>query len=365
MPKEIQQRASFNIIRYANCWEDTEILIKALDIKQETRCLSIASAGDNSFGLLSQNPELIVAVDLNPTQLACVELRKIAFAELEYEDVLAFLGFIKSDERLNNYNRIKKYLSNNVAEFFDENPNLIANGLIHQGKFENYFRMFRNHILPLVHNQKCIKELLLEKTEDQKVQFFNKKWNTLRWRLLFRLFFNRFMMGRLGRDKEFFKYVDSYIISDNIARRVKHALTVLETHNNPYLTYILTGEYEQALPFYIRKENFHKTRENLDKLQLFNGTVTDAIKHYGGGFNAFNLSDIFEYMDDKLFLKVVNDILQESEKGSRLAYWNMMAHRKISDKLPQKVNYLQELSENLFYQDKAFFYKSFYVEEVR
>ena len=31
MPKAIQDRASFEIIRYANVWEDADILCRALD----------------------------------------------------------------------------------------------------------------------------------------------------------------------------------------------------------------------------------------------------------------------------------------------------------------------------------------------
>ena len=44
----IQNRAAFDLVRYANCWEDADILLEALAVKQGDRCLSIASAGDNS-----------------------------------------------------------------------------------------------------------------------------------------------------------------------------------------------------------------------------------------------------------------------------------------------------------------------------
>ncbi|MGV2481690.1 UNVERIFIED_CONTAM: DUF3419 family protein, partial [Salmonella enterica subsp. enterica serovar Weltevreden] len=43
------QHVDFNLIRYANCWEDADILSEALDIPTGKRILSIASAGDNSF----------------------------------------------------------------------------------------------------------------------------------------------------------------------------------------------------------------------------------------------------------------------------------------------------------------------------
>ena len=71
--------------------------------------------------------------------------------------------------------------------------------------------------------------------------------------MLFRVFFSRFVMGRLGRDPEFFRYVEGSV-SDRILSRTRHALTVLPTHANPFLAYILTGNYGDALPRYLRPE---------------------------------------------------------------------------------------------------------------
>jgi S-adenosylmethionine-diacylglycerol 3-amino-3-carboxypropyl transferase len=101
----IDKRANLNIIRYANCWEDADVLLKAINPKQNGYYLSIASAGDNTFSLLSKNPSLVLAIDLNSTQLFCVELKKAAFKNLAYEEVLQFLGVHESDNRKNYYSQ--------------------------------------------------------------------------------------------------------------------------------------------------------------------------------------------------------------------------------------------------------------------
>ena len=41
MGKEIQERAKFNKIRYANCWEDPELLIEAFDIQSNSIVVQI------------------------------------------------------------------------------------------------------------------------------------------------------------------------------------------------------------------------------------------------------------------------------------------------------------------------------------
>ena len=53
-----------------------------------------------------------------------------------------------------------------------------------------------------------------------------------------------------------------------------------------------------------------------------------------------------------------------SNRGARLAYWNMLAPRSRPENLASEIQPLRELSESLFKQDKAFFYSAFIVEET-
>ena len=149
-----KQKDIFSFIRYSNCWEDSAVLRKALQIKSGQRGLSIASAGDNTLSLLLDDPSEIIAFDLNPTQLFCVELKMAAFRELSYEEVLGFLGVYDSDNRLALYQKIKKHLSIDASAYFDANLNLISDGIIHIGKFERYFRLFKRYIVPLFTSHK-------------------------------------------------------------------------------------------------------------------------------------------------------------------------------------------------------------------
>ena len=56
MGSEVQAKADFTGIRYAQCWEDADLLVEALDVKPGDVCLSIASAGDNALALLTRHP---------------------------------------------------------------------------------------------------------------------------------------------------------------------------------------------------------------------------------------------------------------------------------------------------------------------
>ncbi len=306
----IENRANFTIIRYANCWEDADILVKALSIKQGGNFLSIASGGDNSFALLVNNPSQVLAIDLNPSQLACVELKKEAFRTLSHREVLQFLGVLPCDERKAVYSQLRTKLSTDAKGFWDQHLDFIEKGIIHVGKFENYFKLFRTRCLPLIHSPKRIQKLMEPKDQKAREEFYHKKWNNIRWKLLFKLFFSKRLMGKLGRDREFFKYVKTSV-SSRILTRATYGLSILPIDTNPYIEYILTGNFERNLPFYLREENFEAIRQNLDKLVLFEGGLNEVFEAYPSlKFDAFNLSDIFEYMSPEQYAEELKRILQ-------------------------------------------------------
>ena len=45
------QNVRFDYIRYANCWEDADVLLEALQPNSTSEIISIGSAGDNCFAL--------------------------------------------------------------------------------------------------------------------------------------------------------------------------------------------------------------------------------------------------------------------------------------------------------------------------
>lgn len=365
MPSEVAARADFSIIRYAQVWEDADVLLDALAIQPDDECLSIASAGDNALAMLARGPRRVVAVDLNPAQLACLILRVAAFRQLEHREILELIGSVASERRSALYARLRTHLPPDVCQFWDSRPELVHAGIGTGGKFENYFRIFRERVLPLVHSRATIEDLLKFRDIEQRKIFYDERWNTWRWRMLFRLFFSRTMMGSMGRDPSFFRYVEGSV-ADKILLRTHHALTGLDPSSNPYLQWILTGTHGALLPFYLRLENFDAIRQNLDRLEWHLGSIEDFLSGTKkGALSKFNLSDIFEYLSLENTHQLLKRIAASARKGGRLAYWNMLAPRSAGEALQDQLSNLPALSNRLHREDKAFFYSAFVVEEVR
>jgi S-adenosylmethionine-diacylglycerol 3-amino-3-carboxypropyl transferase len=361
--QSVAGRVAFDFIRYANCWEDADVLCAALTPSAGKRILSIASAGDNALALLAEGAE-VVAADLSRPQLACLELRCAAFRRLDYAQVLAFLGVRAADGRPETYLRLQADLSPAARSFWDGHPAFIAAGILHTGKMEAYFRLFRRWVLPCIHSRPMVDRLFEPKDRGARDVFWTS-WNNRRWRWLFGLFFNRFLMGRLGRDPEFFRYVETGV-AQHFLERARHGLTVLPTHTNPFLDYIAYGNFTRTLPRYLRREQFDKVRSGLDRLTLYHGSIEQAGQaHRRDGFDAFNLSDIFEYLDASAARELYAALVAVATPGARLAYWNTLVPRGRPEELAARVQPLADLSRDLFERDLAFFYGAFHVDEVR
>ena len=356
----IAARAAFDFIRYASVWEDADVLCEALTpVGRGGRLLSIASAGDNALALLTLDPAEVWAVDLSQAQLACVALRVAAFEALDHDALLAFLGVNPADDRLATYRRLRARLPQEDTAFWDAHPDLVRRGVIHGGKFERYFHVFRRWVLPWVHSRGSVEALLAPRALADQERFYAQRWDTWRWRALFRVFFSRAVMGRMGRDPEFFAHVDGPV-ADRILSRTRYAMTAISTAENPYLAYTLGGNFRAgALPRYLERRHFESIRARLGRLRLARVPADQA----EGRLDGFNLSDIFEYMAPAEHERCYLRLLGLARPGARLVYWNMLAPRAMPAAAAGQARELTELATALHARDRAWFYQRLHVDE--
>ncbi len=356
--------ANFGFVRYANCWEDPRLLIGALQPATGKRILSIASAGDNALALLASGAT-VVAADLNPAQIACTELRLAAIRALDQPAFLRFSGIVPANDRVRTYQVVRPSLAGHARRYWDTHGADLVAGFIHAGKFERYFRLFRTCILPLIHHRATIEALLQPKELAARRRFYTETWDNRRWQLLFRVFFGRRMMGHLGRDPAFFRHVEGAVAA-RILERARYGLTELDVSANPYLRYVLTGNFGPALPYYLQPEPYAAIRDRIDNLVLHHGAIDAVAATYGAdSFDGYNLSDIFEYLTLDQCAAVYARLLASARPGARFAYWNMLAPRTCPAPLTDRVMRHDAEADALFRKDQAVFYSRFVIEERR
>lgn len=364
MSAEIAAKADFQQIRYAQCWEDADVLLEAIDVKVDGTYLSIASAGDNTLALVGAGAKRVIAVDLSPAQIACLELRVAAYRNLAYTELLELLGQNASHQRPALYQRCRQDLSAESRAFWDRNAHQIEQGIAQGGKFERYLRAFRRFVLPLIHGRDRIERLFVLETEVERRCFYETHWNTRRWDWMCRLFFARESLGRLGRDPSFMRFAEETVWG-SLQRRIPNALIVQRPADNPYLQWILCGRFRTALPYSLREENFAAIRDNLQALEWRCEAIEDVLTELpAASLAGCNLSDIFEYMSAAAYEELLGHLVRSGAPGCRLVYWNVVVSRKRPTSLGAVLIEKRQLAKELHQKDKAFFYRDFIVEEV-
>lgn len=362
MNEPIDQRASFEAIRYARAWEDADVLIGAFRNEPGQRFLSICAAGDNALALLLLDPSEVVAADLSPAQLACLRLRIAAYRCLSHDAFLDLFGARPAENRSALFDQVLKVCDPETVSFWQSQRQAVVDfGAGNVGKFENYFRLFRRYILPLIHSRSTVESVFEPREAADRNSFFEKRWNNRRWQLATSLFFSRTVMGWLGRDPAFFDHVDGSA-GAHVRRKVRYAAVDQAPSQNPYMRAILTGINDKTLPTAWRAENHAVIAERLDRLTLVHGPVDQAGE---GRFDGFNLSDIFEYMSLEETARIYGHLLERASPGARLVYWNMMAPRSAPAEFSSRVKRLTDLEERMKQLDKAFFYADLVIEETR
>ena len=81
-----------------------------------------------------------------------------------------------------------------------------------------------------------------QETLEKQKDFYNRKFNNLRFKLMFKLFFSKVVMKKLGRDKDYFKY------NKGFAKR--RAIFLFFSRRTSYF-FIYCNTYIFFLQFYI------------------------------------------------------------------------------------------------------------------
>ncbi|KAG0210624.1 hypothetical protein BGX28_009149 [Mortierella sp. GBA30] len=370
----VEASVDFSKIRYSQVWEDTRLLRQGLRLKPKSRVLSIASAGDNAFSLLLDDAREVVAIDFSPAQLALCALKIAAYKTLDYNEFTQLLGFefeghdIGAEGRVALYReKVRPALTNeDYRSYWDENLDLICNKIIHIGRLEKFFGLYRKYILPLAHYKSTTRTLLESRDQAKQIKFFDSIYNTWIWRAGARAFFGQMSLGHLGRDPKFFEHV-RLDVGAFLLSKISNGIRNIPIWDNYYAEYVFTGQQSgnNGLPDYLVKENYEIIRSRIDRVKLVRADVLKYLEsEESGHFDGYNLSDIFEWMSEDLFKTFLTTIHKKGTKDARICYWNLFVPRERPDEIKHLIRSEVELSDNATAKDRTYFYRRFVIETI-
>ena len=354
-----QDQVAISQLLFGMSWEDPASDQRALSIKPGETLVTIGSGGCNSLTLLLDDPGKVYAVDINASQSSLLELKREAVRRLDYQVLRQFLGIDEADNRWETFCDLQSKLSEEASRYWTSKADAIRAGVVYQGRYESFIQKF-GKVLALVQGKKRIEGFFRCETLEQQRHYFEKRWNTVQWRLLFQLAFNKRMLAKRGLTADYFKFDDgSSSFAESFFRRSKHAMCNIPIQGNYFLAQYLRGQYwsEEAVPAYMKRENLPLVKERLDRLEIVTADAQSWLgRQPSASIDAFSLSNICELMSPQEAVRLFTEVARTARPGARICFRNLIVPRAAPESLQSKIQLQEGLSAELLALDRSFVY---------
>ena len=377
----------FDAFVYNQIWEDPRVDLRALELDAGSRVLTISSGGCNALNYLIESPESVTAVDLNRHHIYLLRLKTAALELLPaHEDFFNFFGFGKHRQNVENYQKfIAPNLDRATRKFWESNGffgkllygnriNYFENGGLYEHSRNAYFLRFFHWFAGILNCRP--QEVLKAETPEQQEKLYQKYINP---------FFDSFIIKILGKapvtmfglgippqqyDELKKDLSDGGSIIDIYRQRTRRLACDFPIQENYFAWQAFGRKYDtkncNALPAYLKKENYEILKRNATRLKTRIGSVTDEIKRNpAGAFNRFVFLDAQDWMSPETLADLWSAIAERASQGSRIIFRTASAHSPIEANLPpalrERFIYEEDLSKELFKKDRASIYGGFHL----
>ncbi len=364
---------------YNTCWEDPECDRQLLKLQKDSEIVMISSAGCNALDYLLDSPSKVNCIDLNPRQNALLELKMAVIQATTYEDLFQIFGKGKHPAfRLLYKEKLRTLLSDDARLYWDKHLHYFSGkGLRKSFYYYGTAGMLAWIFLHFINVRPSLKKKVsnlfkAESIEDQKAIYddiedkvFSKFWD---WAMDKKL--TMFMLGVPKSQQKLVKkeYPKGmlYFIKD----RLRYVFTELSLKNNYFWYLYVHGFYtSDCCPNYLKKANQTLLQQNLQKISLYNNTISGFLKENPNTYSHYVLLDHQDWLaaNNKQALEEEwSLILQNSKKGTKILFRSAASS---VDFLPafvyEKVWFEQELTAEIAKLDRVGTYASLYLAVVK
>lgn len=323
---------------FAQVREDPRLEIEALAPLAGAKVVVVSSGGCTALSLLAAGAGHVTAVDLNAAQNHLVELKVAALRRLTMPEIMSFFGVARGTpkRRVRTYWTIRPLLSERAAEFWDAHQSLLGRGALACGVSEQFISVVVRVVKLFIHSRRKIERLLsLESLQEQR-EFFDREWNTRRWRLLFPTLLNRWTFNR-AYDPAFFRGVDNPSFAAHFRRLVEHALCDVPVRSNYFLHQMLLGTYPNRVPDgvppYLERTQREVLRTRLDCLELVDSGYGEYLAtREESSIDALAVSNICEWLDQPGVEQLFEQVVRVARPGARFCFRNFVGHTEIPER---------------------------------
>lgn len=381
----------FDAFVYNQIWEDPRVDLQALKLDENSNVITISSGGCNALNYLLENPASVTAVDLNRHHIFLLNLKIAALKSLpNSEDFFAFFGYGKSEKNIANYeNLVAPKLDADTRKFWESNSglskithgkriNFFKKGGLYEHSRNGYFLRFFHkfsHLLGLK-PEEVLKAKTPEEQEKLYDQYIDPFFDTFFVKTVGKLPVTMFGLGIPPQQYDELKKdlgEDGNII-DVYRTRAKRLAVDYPIYENYFAWQAFARKYDtenrQAVPEYLKQENYAQLKSNAESICTKIGSITDEIKNQPkNAFNRFIFLDAQDWMNAETMTDLWQTIADKGESSSRIIFRTAGASSPIETNLPgvlrEKFTYEEEFSKELFKQDRASIYGGFHLYTLK
>lgn len=341
---------AFKSLVYAQIWEDPEADMAALDIRRDSRLITIASGSCNALSYLTADPAAIIAVDLNAAHLALGRLKIAAVRHLpDYDHLRRLLAEADHAGNVALYrDLLAPHLDAASRRYWDGRDLAgrrriegFANGIYKRGLLGNFIGLA--HLLARLHRVDPREILAAETLEDQRRVFDQKlapifdrrlvRWLTDKPAALFGLGIPPAQFAALaGEDR----------MADVLRKRLEKLACHFPVNDNYFAWQAFGRGYgrgpEHPLPPYLRPENYDLVRARIDRLEIHQVNFIDHLAAQpDASLDRYVLLDAQDWMDDATLTRLWAEITRTARPGSRVLFRTAAEPSLLPGRVPEEI----------------------------
>jgi len=326
--------ARLDRLYFAQVREDPALEIAAL-APRGRRIAVVSSGGCTALSLLGCGARAVTAIDTNIAQNHLVELKLVALCQLPPAPARAFLGATAAPARSRNaaYRLLRSHLSAEARAYWDAHDGAIRRGVLGAGVTERFIRMLVRVIRIAIHPEQRIRRLLACRSLQEQQAFYDREWDSRRWRLLFPLLLNRRALAATY-DERMFACAERLSLATHFRDVVRRTLTELPLSTNYFVHHMLTGTYpvdvEGGVPPYLSDSGVDRVRALHGRLHIVDGSFTAWLRHAPAhSIDGFALSNICEWLTEREVGELFAQIVRTATPDATVCFRNFVGWTEV------------------------------------
>jgi S-adenosylmethionine-diacylglycerol 3-amino-3-carboxypropyl transferase len=368
---------SFRGFVYPQIWEDPEVDLEALQLDKNSRIMTIASGGCNVMNYMTEGPERIKAIDLNPAHVALARLKIVALKHLpDYESFFLFFGCADDKRNIENYDQyIAPHLDSFSRNYWEQwaffrgrRINYFSKNLYKYGLLGRFISVV--HLLAKFYGEDP-RELVTAKTLKEQGEIFDRTLGPI-----FQKKFVRWICSMppalygLGiPPSQFDDLKGEAHMADVLHHRLRRLACDFPIESN-YFAWQAFGrgydrENKKAVPRYLMEDHYKALKTHADKVEVHHTTITGFLQSQPvESFDGYVFLDAQDWMNPDQLNDLWREVARTGRPGARIIFRTAGDVSPLTDVLPEallsKFSYDPAMSQPAVDKDRSSIYGGFH-----